>query len=758
MQRARGLASAGLVAGVLAGPATGQAAADLQAGAAVEVREGDVWSAAELVKREGRRFQIRYADGTEEWVTQDRLRTGTTPAGATDDPGNVLKPGRAAAEDNGAAGVLKPGRAAAADDAPAAGGEQAPNQRRFRTGQKVEYKSGSFWRAGEIKQASGELYLVGDEKSTSNFMSQWMIAETIREPGESFEGAPFPDQFSHRVGHDDLRESLAGARKELEDFRLEQSQKVTNDATGRADPFGPLPFDQPVTEADRSQMNLVVSRAAGGDAVTPDAAGGGDHPADRRRGQSRHRRILREGANLAVSGSFGLVGLVDSPPGGAVRTAAERLDLTTGRSTGSAAFDPASGPEDISFDGQRVAAIATAKSPTRRHRVDVWDWSGPEPSHVVSFKPSATASSRGADAYVTAARFLANGNLAVVESNGTISAWNVAAGSATGVWSISLDRNATVTRSPGGRQLAVSSGSEVLLLDAETGEPLAVQSSLGFAPSHHAFSPSGRYLALASRNQFAMWDLGQGVLGPRIALPPGADGLIATDDGNTVTRNRLIDGETGATVWAYTPPEGMRETYTAPGILLGLTAAQDGPRTLAAWPLPHPKAANATPPAARNVFATGSTVALNLSAMEGDTADKQQIEQNLIKQLEGMGVQIAPDAPIKIVGKTATESEQQQFQEQRSPPFAATESATVTTKTTTLTVESDGIPLWQTASRSGSSGYGIQLQEGESLQQNLDRQAAVNLGPFGNVALPQIVPAPADPQGTTTLRPGGYAD
>ena len=77
----RSLAAAGTVAWSLwSGAAYGQAAADLEPGAAVEVREGDVWSSAELVKREGRRFQIRYADGTEEWVTQERLRVGGAEA------------------------------------------------------------------------------------------------------------------------------------------------------------------------------------------------------------------------------------------------------------------------------------------------------------------------------------------------------------------------------------------------------------------------------------------------------------------------------------------------------------------------------------------------------------------------------------------------------------------------------------------------------------------------------------------------------
>ncbi len=65
------------------------AAAAFTAGQAVEVREGDSWSAASVVRREGRKYLIHYAGSdatTDEWVGPDRIRTpgGTAaPAAAT---------------------------------------------------------------------------------------------------------------------------------------------------------------------------------------------------------------------------------------------------------------------------------------------------------------------------------------------------------------------------------------------------------------------------------------------------------------------------------------------------------------------------------------------------------------------------------------------------------------------------------------------------------------------------------------------------
>jgi len=51
-----------------------RSAATFMEGQRVEVREGDIWSPATIIKQEGRRYQIRYEDGTEEWVATDRLR------------------------------------------------------------------------------------------------------------------------------------------------------------------------------------------------------------------------------------------------------------------------------------------------------------------------------------------------------------------------------------------------------------------------------------------------------------------------------------------------------------------------------------------------------------------------------------------------------------------------------------------------------------------------------------------------------------
>ncbi|MGN6724633.1 MAG: tudor domain-containing protein [Tepidisphaeraceae bacterium] len=53
---------------------------DYKPGQTIEAREGDRWSPVTVEKHEGRKFQIRYSDGTEEWVTTERLRPGSGEA------------------------------------------------------------------------------------------------------------------------------------------------------------------------------------------------------------------------------------------------------------------------------------------------------------------------------------------------------------------------------------------------------------------------------------------------------------------------------------------------------------------------------------------------------------------------------------------------------------------------------------------------------------------------------------------------------
>jgi hypothetical protein len=70
----------------IANPAVADPPTTYQAGQSIEVREGDTWSAATIIRREGRRYLIHYAgsdSSSDEWVGTDRMRLpGSTDASA----------------------------------------------------------------------------------------------------------------------------------------------------------------------------------------------------------------------------------------------------------------------------------------------------------------------------------------------------------------------------------------------------------------------------------------------------------------------------------------------------------------------------------------------------------------------------------------------------------------------------------------------------------------------------------------------------
>ena len=402
----------GLVALILtAGPALGQAF-EPNPGDAIEVREGDVWSSAELVGREGRRWQIRYADGTEEWITADRLRA---PGSASGDAGE--------------------GPADPDTDAPEP--EPQPVVRRFKSRQQVEFKVHSRWQPATVKRVVDDLYLVAtnDGFGDKEFFWKWVDADRLRAPGEDHEGPDTFSQFEERVGNDSIRDSLRDARKSYKAHLAKQAQTPRTES-GRADPFAPPPASFPTTEADRSTLQTLGLRIGVGPAdLTPDPADGPDFlqrpvAITLRNGKGRSSITDR----VAVSrGRFALAVIEDRPSGSAKALFAERVDLKNGRSIAATAFDFASMPVAISPNGNRIAGRSNGFHSGSFQRLDLWDWSGREPQHQLSFRP-ADAPERERDGDIDTMQFITDDRLLVLTEGGDLSVWDAESGR--GVWEV----------------------------------------------------------------------------------------------------------------------------------------------------------------------------------------------------------------------------------------------------------------------------------------------------------------------------------
>lgn len=149
-----------VMACLLASPIWGQTRpAELSAGQAVQVREGDEWSPATIVKKEGRKYLIRYSGGeqTEEWVTAERIRSA----------------GAAAASEPAGAEPAAPAKAPA---------------KVWRIKDNVEVKWGGSWWPAQIRNTGNGWYLVQYTTHTKEY--EWVEPWRIRAAGSTTDELP----------------------------------------------------------------------------------------------------------------------------------------------------------------------------------------------------------------------------------------------------------------------------------------------------------------------------------------------------------------------------------------------------------------------------------------------------------------------------------------------------------------------------------------------------------------------------------------
>ena len=127
-----------------------------EAGQAVEVREGDTWSKATLVRKEGRKYLIRYDGATdEEWVTADRLR------GKNGSP---------------AAGNAQSAPAATGTGDAATGAGEASKEITWKLGQSIEVKRGRDWRTATVmKLENGWVLALYTPGGFKEWVEPWRI-------------------------------------------------------------------------------------------------------------------------------------------------------------------------------------------------------------------------------------------------------------------------------------------------------------------------------------------------------------------------------------------------------------------------------------------------------------------------------------------------------------------------------------------------------------------------------------------------------
>lgn len=693
----------------------------------VEVREGDTWSAATVLKKEGRRYLVHYEGtdaATDEWVTLDRIRL----------PG---------AGGKGAPDAAKPQAPGAAEPAakPAKPAAKPPVVWNVRS--EVEVKWGGLYRKATIINKREEWYLVNYEKGP---FEEWVEPWRIRKIGST------DDPIGHAQPNPTLRKGQPSDPPSPKPGPPPEPMGVAHDAAKAIESE-----DAPTTPADRSAVAEVI--LGGGDlglpALAPDAELAPLKPL------AKQSIALRGGSGgpfdkvsalLFAATKTGIAAAVHTDRANARNAVprVERIDLVAGKSLDVAQIPVPVEPLDLSPDGTLLLACSNAFGSGGRARLDVWQIQGGTAKQVISFIPFDNRDAAQRDIHW--ARFIDSEHLLTVGS-GAITAWEFRKAKA--IWSAAATTISTPALSANCKYLATEINGNIVIAESATGKALAkipVDSSPGLRLS---FKPDGKQLAGVSPELLLIWDLSNGFLTDELT-PVGTIGRTVdwVSDGYVLLDGQhLASLEKKLVIWTYagaSAGHAFNDRYWYAADRMGGNKSQ----VLAAAALPESQARQA----AQNVVFENETVlrpGMRVSLEVNMPAEGQQPVINaLTANLKHNGVTVAPGQPLKLIAKVEAGAEH----ELEIRPFGAPRSnSTMRVRDTnqSLVLQGpDGKTVWQ---RTTVISYPMMVwaKQNQTIEEALAERMKPNYLFFEKARIPAYIPKSRTGLGTSTLTTEG---
>ena len=700
---------------------------------AVEVREGDEWSPATVVKREGRKYQIRYADGTEEWVAIDRIRKPGAAA-AADAPSAKGKPAAGGKRDKaGAPGAARPAaKPKAAKD-------------RFEVGAKIEVQHHGRWEKGTVRNRDGDLYLVGRDGWDKEFFWIWVHVRSVRKPGTNKPG--LAAEKSVTVGNMGVAKAKAEAKRLFADIDAEPDAGA---ADGKDNPFAPVPYDKPVADTNLDRVEELLPAGA------PVKLGEFDGAPANSPKFAEQSYVLRgkgvwpsEGpAGVLMAGTRGVIWYQSGGAADARTLNLELLDLAAGKNLGLVKADPLSMPLELSPSGQRLIGRQHGFHNGTRMRVDLFTLGkgAAAPKHLVSFIPYVSADFFWKD--VEWAGFAGDDeHVLTLNNGGDLICWHAA--TATAKWRMKVRGGTAPARSPGGRQIAVATDLGIAVIDL-AGAKVACVVPGARAARGLSFTPDGKRVVGASSNTLSVWDLATGEALPGIGLPAkGAAGDPIALDGRFVLIGGMdvLDLEKKVVVWRYARPAGSGGVSQHGGRTWSVLA-DGGRNVLVGAALPHAAAvaaADALAGGQRLLVKPGDAVSLTV-AIEATPEQQQKIKAAITEQLQQSGIAVADNAAVKLVARTERGKTQEQEYRGRGMRHFERDKVNVTEKITRIYFEADGKVAWESRVSSGAPMF-VTVEAGQTVNDAVQAASQFDLGFLEAVRVPAYVPAPAEVPG-----------
>lgn len=688
-------------------------------GQKVEVREGDTWSSATILKHEGRKYRIHYdgADASsDEWVMGDRIRsTGAGPTAGPASAGPASQP------------VATPKPVAAKPPA-------------WQIGQKVEVKWGGLYFPASVTNKRGDWYFVTYDRDKSR---EWVEPWRIRRPGST------EDPIGHARPNPVVRRGEGPPRDVPGPAPEPMGAAHHADPAQQAAQAAP---DVPLTPTDHSAVREISLEGAPPLAqLAPDAAARPAAPFVTHnlplKGYSGE--FFDSPAALLLSASSGTAAVLhrNAPPGNpSAKIRVERIDLKAGQSLNVAALPLDLEPLDFSADGKLFLGRTGAFGPGKGARLDVWDVSsGEQAKHVVTLLPFDKGEEE--PEAVNWAAFVGADHLLALSRGGRLSLFAFRTGAE--IWTAKIGIVNPVAISPNARYVATAHDRQVLVLDAMTGKPQGNLELGEVGAATLSFKPDGSRLAWEASEQLKIWDTASGKLVNDLTLVGvrgssiewAAEGYLLLD------HSLLVELKKQAVVWTYDGlrDRGRNETTTSfDGRFWYISEAggAQGSRrpVVASIALPDDsvKGILAAVGEPRMAIKPGMSVSLDVS-VDGSVQDK--VVEALTAKLKQNGLTVAENQPLKLVARSEPgESREITYRKMGVGAFGQTEKLSVQGLKQSLAFQDDGGKvLWQRAGTT-SPPFFITMKPGQSAEEAVQERMKPSPAFFQSARLPKFVP------------------
>jgi WD40 repeat protein len=668
----------------------------------VEVREGDVWSAASVIAHEGRKYQVHYTGSdasVDEWVTSDRIRQ---PSGAA--PAAVTAPHSAIVS-------------------------QGPSNAGFNIGDNIEAKWGGMWRKATVANKTGNWTLVEYE----NIWYEWVQPWRLRQIGSSVDTTldSTPRAFVSKSTPAPVDSATAGM-SDPDVFHISETVGA-----------GELP----ILKVSLAGHDISASRAQGPPAADAKVTAADPKVIPLHQGKSTGRASL----DLLVNPQGKVAAVVTKPANEREAGSIQFVDLAAGSLANSVTLVSRVQPLAINDDGTRLVTRSDKVFPATKWRLDLWAVDADTIKPLLSFRPY-LKDTNGAD-QVRWASFLDASHLLSCSGDHAVSLWQVSDTAVQKIYTLQGDSTLEPSLSTGRKYVTLGFGRAVVVVEALTGKCVA-RCVTDINQMASCINPDATRVALCGGSRLVICDLQTGKTISDMGLPVGVTGSAVDWIGPNlllIDKGWIYDTQHHAIVWEFksqTPPPLSRWMGDRLWVLLdGENAALGSANLLDSAVLNADKQLSD----AEYAVQPGTKVSLQID-LSCDSKERKKIVEAITNNAEKAGLVIAENQPVKLVADSKDINPREVTYQGRGFDRGRTETVNVSNTVEFLSLVIDSKPVWSVNSGIYNGAPMMVLRkQNETVAQTLDQQKKAKLSWFSSVGIPKAVMKPSDPASSSPL-------